>query len=1022
MSTPPLAAARADFFSLARWGYFLAAAVLAACSAALVRPLAAVQDYSQPIVGAIAWSYATKGNDYALLFSFVALFFAFLWLLLRLSTRIEATWKDGEAGFHDLLLLLCAPAGVWLAGLLATRSTSLGLLGLSGGLLLFGVVIMAILLRRRDVAALPSAPFPLVHKAIVLLFLCGLAVASVAIGIERLGAVAGSSYWLPFRSVQAATGAAGALGALALCAAGFAFGSVAAAERWLERCIVGLQFLLPAAFLLLVPQPWVAQGRLLVAYPMSPWAWAFIAACVVGAYANLVWHARGLRRAPAPSAVALLSIGSLVAILFLLKAEPTGAPSLWTDDYHSGESLVPWWSLARHHLVPFVDYTPARGLVNYVFGGLLELLFDGKASSYNAVTPFLYAALLWLALPAIGRTLGRGIAFLALLLFPYLNGISDIDLVVTAVLCVLWAGFGRWRPATWLGAWVLIQTALVLFAPGQGALATVAMAPLGLFMAYRMKEGETQGWKAAAAAVGALLVVAALTPLGPMVAGAIRYGMEQSSVNSIAHGVEWTQGFGKSATNPWLFELMRTSWLLAALWAGVLVWRAFRQDDGAWRRRVLMYALPILLLSVLFIVRAAGRIDADGSHSRLGLVSIWGVALLLPVLIFAAGRVRHHGAAVLVWLTIAGTVYGGVVGRAPVSHPAQFEPLLDPRGTPGWVQPLAALPQVGTAMMDPAHLQRLLDLRKVLDTVLGPDETYLDLSGRHATYFYFGRRPPIEAGSAYNLVTEQQQLRAIEAVRENPPPLVLILADNYVHDAGPASLRAHLLYRHLLLSNRYKVAQIGRYVWLVDARRVERLATLDVKSVADVNELADSPLRTVFAVPNLYNVPASWGRSAGTLERRLAVVAKVTPREQAGSGDVAPAPTGGFQVTGPDPYVRFDLAGLNLAGSRAGIVGFDFRCTARPGGPSPVIEIYWATTANAESELTVTRLNGRPGRLLVPLDAYPSWLLARGLKTIRFDVKAESCSSYAVDNVTLYQRTAARGPGQAAARPGVPAP
>lgn len=61
-----------------KWGYFLASTILASFFAKIAYLAFDVpQQYSELIVGNIAWSYSNKFHDYAVLFSFVGVFFCF---------------------------------------------------------------------------------------------------------------------------------------------------------------------------------------------------------------------------------------------------------------------------------------------------------------------------------------------------------------------------------------------------------------------------------------------------------------------------------------------------------------------------------------------------------------------------------------------------------------------------------------------------------------------------------------------------------------------------------------------------------------------------------------------------------------------------------------------------------------------------------------------------------------------------------------------------------------------------------
>jgi hypothetical protein len=288
----------------------------------------------------------------------------------------------------------------------------------------------------------------------------------------------------------------------------------------------------------------------------------------------------------------------------------------------------------------------------------------------------------------------------------------------------------------------------------------------------------------------------------------------------------------------------------------------------------------------------------------------------------------------------------------------------------------------------------------LLDRVLDPHETYLDLTNRHAHYFYVERRPPIETGAFYNLVTEAQQVRAVAALRRVPPPAVLVAADNTTLDGGPVGLRSHLLYRHVLQMPGFKVVATGGQVWLIREDRLSRLDGMGPTVIAEVDDAPSNPLHQVFRAPELHSIPASWGRSAASLERDMRLVETLPPSAPTLAQTVG---DGQALATGNDPHVRFDVSTWNLDGRDGGILSFDFACG--PSGPPPVLEIRWASARNEESELTAVRFDGREGHLMVPLDVAPAWMLAKGIRSIRVVViGGRSCRTLRIENVKLFQR------------------
>jgi hypothetical protein len=313
------------------------------------------------------------------------------------------------------------------------------------------------------------------------------------------------------------------------------------------------------------------------------------------------------------------------------------------------------------------------------------------------------------------------------------------------------------------------------------------------------------------------------------------------------------------------------------------------------------------------------------------------------------------------------------------------------------------IPALGTGVMDPAHVGRLSETRRLLDDVLDPGETYLDLTNRHAQYFYFDRRPPIESGAIYNLVAEGQQLRAIAALRRDRPPAVLVSSDNILHDGGPAGLRAPLVYRDALLAPGYAQVVTPRQLWLLRVDRLARLPADGKFRVLDVDGSPSGPLNAVLRPPPLRGIPAAWGRSANRLEAAMALVGGPAGARPSVVESAVPQGRGRYRVDGRAPAVVLDVAAWNVDGRDGGILSFEFDCERT--GALPSMEIRWASAGQDCSEEASVQLEGHEGRLMVPLDASPAWLLARKIRVIRIGlVDGRACRTFRIDDVKLLQR------------------
>lgn len=994
------------------WGFFLAAFVLAAGVAEKVyKGLNLPQRYAELVVGSIAWSYENKFHDYAVLYAVIGAFLATVVVIGSVAAWLSrCVGSAGADRLHEFVLILCLPAVLWCAGLLTTKNTSLDLVHLSQLLLVVGL-ILATALAWRGPGFWGGAPDCLsasLHHALLFIVFAALGIAALGVACNRVGAYLHLQHWMG-AGLTARAMVLAMCGALAACL--WLIWRAPSPERLLvamRRLVLCAQALLPLFLLCLVPPAWTtpAAGTLEAGYHLSAFAILLVLGCVAAAYVELYVRIRWMASAAPENAtpLQLLTVGSAVGLLLFFKTTPSSLPELMSDDYHFGEMLVPWWSWFKMGLVPFWDYAPARGLMNYFPGLLTSSLFGGAPAAISATYPFIYAALAVVAVPVLRPVLGMGGAMVALLLGPFVNGLGEIDLAVSIFLFAFCGGWLHWRRDRWVAGLAVAAVLLLLYAPGQAALALLACAPLAFAALWHLylTERRRLGFLLIVIA-GVLALLFGLTPLGKMFYGALRYGVEQSQINSIAHGIQWSASFGADGLNPWAFELMRASFVFVALWASVLVFKAAFMADVAPRRRILAYAVPVLLLTCLFVIRAAGRIDPGAS--RLGIASVWALSLLLPMLIFVAQRPRavHF----VVWVGTMGLLMPYAGSLSATGYAGNFNP---PDATALLHAPNAESIEngrLGSARANPAHLARIVAVRRVLDQVLDPQEAYLDLSGRHAMYYYVERKPAVESASPYNLVGEKQQLRAIRAFRAAPPPAILLSADNLVHDGGPSSLRSNLLYREVMLTKGYKLVSVDKQVWMIRADRVGRLAVGPTMSAVDFDSAAAmAVLDPIFHLQNLESVPASWGRSAKTLKDGLAPVLGVKSDTLSSTNAVRALGDGRYAITGEDPYVRFDLSGSQLSGRQAGLLSFEFSC-ASPGAV-PLVGVYWSTPGQPEGAATFLTFRGRQGRLIVPVDSAPSWLLAERIDSIRFDVDGSTtgCETFAIRDVTLLARTA----------------
>lgn len=620
---------------------------------------------------------------------------------------------------------------------------------------------------------------------------------------------------------------------------------------------------------------------------------------------------------------------------------------------------------------------------------------------------------------ALYPSIGLLPTFLTLVLMPSPGGLFEIDLMVTAGLCILANSFLKQHPIAWLLTWLITSIASILFAPGQGGVFTISTFPLVAFVVYRLIRGNRKLLiRTAITTAITFCIIALLTPLDEMVFGAIRYGAEQSSLNSTAYGVEWFKSRGSQTflTYP-LWEFIRTAWIVGSVVIGLLIYRVLVEKNPTNPTRFLAYSIPIFLMALLLIPRSAGRID-PGTMSRLGNTTVWVICLLLPIVLLIAFEQKRKPL-ILIAIAFLGGVVSSTFQGLPSFELAIRQPVetINIAGINLMDGSKVGMPGLNNGIVEPDHLKRLLTLKPLFTTLIDPGETYLDLSNRGAQHFYLGYPLPIQSGSTYNLIHTNQQLRALEKLEKNPPPVVLAFANSGYFDGGSAALRTHLLYR--FAAEKYIPFAIDQFILLVRPDRIDRLKNLNLdQSIGDefpANGLAGTTRETqlrllekAFEVSFIDGLPSSWGRSLNSLQSQLRPVATMDEKTPITLHSLEQTDKHRYKITGTQPSLNLDLRALKLDGRDAGLLAFNFSCQSN--SASPVLKVLWASqTDGALNPNTAIQFKPKPGMQLVPLDAAPRWLLAKGISAVQVALDDPSaCTEFTLKDIALFQRAEVR--------------
>ncbi len=992
----------------------VAAAVLIAVAAVAWawRSMGGHLAFPDVVAGYVALNDADKGIDFRACGLFGAVVAGAAVGIGRTFRRVAPDGPSSDTGgaLTQALLLSLAPA-VWRLTITFTHPQP-DRLPMFRLLVLFplGVWAVAVALaryprgsvRRSDVVAC-------VGGAVLSVVFAVFATIGAAVAPQRLGVNAAAAKWIA-RVAPDVIPAVGGFAAAAVFVIWLISPDVGRFRRRVLRGLVLWQLPVPLLIFMMVPTPLFDAGGLIhVRYPaLLVGTLGVLAAAGMGFISwRFGWRRRPpagtLRRAVAPAAVVALAVYCHVGV-------PT-LPFPERDYFHVGEQVLPWQQVWDFHTVPYADFVPVHGLMAYMRGGLNQLFFDGTIAHYSPceilLTGLAAAAIAGGACVLVGPV---GALVLAPVSLP---GLDRLYFLPAGLFLVAAPALWR-RPTRGLVLWAGVCLLEVAYNFVVGPAFVVATVPVAVWAATRA------GWGRTLAVAGGVVVVAAAAAAVPDVrltaVGFVHFVLDNGGTNNLAHGLPWAAGawardievgFGSNQAS---WETFRLSWMLVAVVAVGLVWRAaaVRGSTGSPGRRGLVpLAVAVAGVLVITVPWTMGRIGG-GVFSRPGEMSGLAVCTILPVLLLMAVPARRAAGAVLVAAIVGAYIQYGdatdvdpnqLLGKMAARRviPAEFH-LLD-GATVG-------LPGLGKVYVpkDNGWVADLIALRQGLDRLLRKDETFEDLTEQQAIHYYLGMRVPVRY-VAYVAANSKLQAGEERQLAARPAAAVMIGPSAWFDDMPP-SMRCYRLWRDAALTD--VPVSVGPFTFLVDSTRAAAYDHTPPRPEAGGRPVDTETeleiLDTYMRPTDLQRLPVAWGRSWPTLRSEFDVVGDgtVAPPTAADRWATATVPT----ATVPDGAAAdFVLLRVSLTPSHPALYrrAVDDK-PAPPDTPTaaePEMALQWADRSGAWPA-AAAHFKAHDGTLLVPLGVFPRWLLGRGCPAIRACVLNEaSVASWHLDAVTF---------------------
>lgn len=348
----------------------------------------------------------------------------------------------------------------------------------------------------------------------------------------------------------------------------------------------------------------------------------------------------------------------------------------------------------------------------------------------------------------------------------------------------------------------------------------------------------------------------------------------------------------------------------------------------------------IFILIFISLSYAFGRTDKDiYSFNRLLMLSLNLIFIFIPYLLYKSKKnekALKYAAFIAIFFLVSATAQN-LLEHGIFKKPAN--------------QQTQKIPKQGLLNIQDKEKTSLYEITDFIKSNLKPNDTFLDLTNEGILYYLLDKKTLLPYTSYYNIVSQEQAKYALSLIKGKEPDVIYMDNISAKLDNVYPSLRINPIYRHIILSKQYKL--------VTEKNKALLIKTTDKKeqSFSEQDKLI---LDTMLSNSNLQQLPDAWGQSIKTL---------------------------------PIQEIYFDYLIQKVALQNETIINIHFN---KPIKGCDIDLIYMQIPINKEINIaiqpnsggSVLSFNSRTGKMLIPFDNYPSWLLSENITDITIRINA----------------------------------
>lgn len=485
------------------------------------------------------------------------------------------------------------------------------------------------------------------------------------------------------------------------------------------------------------------------------------------------------------------------------------------DDYHMGEKFGTYWLYHFKNFELFKDINLIHGY-NDLFSGFLANRIFNEYTVYSFY---------------LAETLIYNINLVITVILGYII-FSENPILITGIFVNCFYYFNVYfltgllflkkelmqNPFRWLQLYIISAFLMTAFWTHIGIFLFLALLPLAIYLAIKLVKQKQ---------FGRILYLILLT----LAFGLLFKDFILSAYNyhSISNPLSYANGFPELKFNQLWSDFIKLFALLAMPCFVIECVKAYKEKHF---QLVFAYSFAVLL-PLLGLTYELTRIDYI-LFSRIRFISIAYITIFFP---FVFNITKS------LWLKYTKYVFGILL---IILCCLNFNSKWDNTSK---LPETKSLPAIGTIKIENSQQKRLENVKKIIDKYSDKDDYILDLTNRGLYYFYFERKIPYNMISYFNFTSKNEEVIALEQLKNHPPKIIILKSDNILHDSIKPALRINSIYKWILKNN-YRILEDNGNVFLIKSQTPIKYNKKELKQLDEILSNKD-----------LKKLPQSWGSS-----------------------------------------------------------------------------------------------------------------------------------------------------------------